>query len=554
MKLQTRVGKSDWQWSESDFFHEVRQRSKESLYYLAGTVLHMQDLTEDLHLPYANYIQLLPWNGGPPNSLRKLAWMPRGHFKSSVASIAFPLWLLIHDRNTSIGLISSKEKQVQEWLRSIADHIRYNTFFQWAFPEIQIGAKCDEHELLIQRDADIVGQAGQASVTAYTIKGGMASQHCKHLILDDPLHENNAFSETEREKAIMLYTHLESVIKDYATSTFTFVGTPWPGYDVIAHAMEHEVAQGERLFWGVGAEGGFDMSESLKAKYPSLVPNLEARLKRDGVIFHEVCPKKKLEKIKRQDPQQYWYQYLCKRPTEGDNGFDTEAIHDFSMTLEGRVLCECHPGHDHHVKHMVVVGICDPALTEDKRGCESAIVTVMRDPLCGCRFLLDEWGDHVQSPDLMDRMRFTMHRHQAIMRRFAIEDVQFQTVFKSWLEESQSVGQVPLGIELFGVKPKKRDKDLRIAGQQQFVAAGMWHKSSKIKLDDKRGFLWQLEKWPNQPKVRDRIDAWSYADDAWEGLVANTRGEQDNSSGIRSMNKARASREQRLIKEARSGT
>ena len=38
----------------------------------------MVDLNEDLHLPYANYIQMLPWNGGPPESA-SFPWS-YGHF------------------------------------------------------------------------------------------------------------------------------------------------------------------------------------------------------------------------------------------------------------------------------------------------------------------------------------------------------------------------------------------------------------------------------------------------------------------------------------------
>jgi hypothetical protein len=351
--------------------------------------------------------------------------------------VAFPLWLLIHDRNTTIGLISSKEAQTTEWLRAIADTLRYNKFFRWAFPELRIGNKCDEHEIMVVRDGDHNAgvSSAQASITAYSIKGGLASQHCQHIIFDDPLHENNAFSEAERDKAIRLYTHLESVIKSWHTSTFTLVGTPWPGYDVIAHAMEHEVAYGERLFWGVGARGGFDMSESLKKDYPHLTPTLDARLKRDKVIFTEICPDKKLVKIKRQDLQQYYYQYLCQRPAEGDNGFDHKLIREFRTTLEGSVNCDCHPTHDHHLERMVVVGICDPALTEDRRGCESAICVVARDPLCGCRFQLEEWGGHVHTTELANKMCEVASRWQGYMKRFAIEDVQFQAVFKGWLQD-----------------------------------------------------------------------------------------------------------------------
>ena len=550
MEIQTRLSQLQERKtkSESESRREVRRRSKASLYYFAATVLQMVDLTPDLHLPYSNYIQLLPWTGGPPESLRKLAWMPRGHFKSSIASVAFPLWLLLHDRNTSIALISSKEKNTQTWLREIGNNITDNRFFNWAFPEIQKGDKWDQEELTIVRDAEY-GITRAPSVKAYTLKGGMASQHHPHIVLDDPLNEQTAFSDAEREKAITLYVHIESIISKWLESTFTLVGTPWPGYDVIQHAMEHEVAYGERLFWGIGARGGFDMSPSLKADFPHLVPRVAGRLSRDKVIFKEVCPEAKLIKIKRQDLSQYYYQYLCTRPADHDNGFDHKLVRDYSTSLEGRIRCDCHSTHEHHLRRLVVVGICDPALTTHEQGCESAIITVGRDPSCGCRFVLEEYGGHIDPASLVDKMAEVMHRWALYMKRFAIEDVKFQTVFKSWLTEMQAMGKVPLGIELYGVKPKKRDKDLRIAGQQSYVANGLWHKTPEMYFEEQReNLLWQILKWPGQPKKRDRIDAWAYCDDAWEGLIAPGRLHQPPGvNPTREKNRIRGVRDERRM-------
>ena len=214
--------------SESALKRDVRQKAKKSLYYFAAVVLQMTDLTTDLHLPFANFIQMTPWNGGPEESLRKLAWMPRGHFKSSITSVAYPLWLLVHDRDTSIALISSKEANTEKWLHDIKLTVENNVFFRWAFPEIKKGRKWDASAMTIVRDRDF-GINVQASITAYTLRGGLASAHHPHIILDDPLNEQTANSEAERERAIGLYVHLESIISKYSESLFTVVGTPWPG-------------------------------------------------------------------------------------------------------------------------------------------------------------------------------------------------------------------------------------------------------------------------------------------------------------------------------------
>jgi hypothetical protein len=376
--------------------------------------------------------------------------------------------------------------------------------------------------MTIERDRDY-GINTQASITAYTLRGGMASAHHPHIILDDPLNEQTAFSESERERAIELYVHLESIISKYSESLFTVVGTPWPGYDVIQHAMEHEVAHGERIYWGIGARGGFECTPSLRKTNPEIIPNVAERLKRDKVIFHEVCPEKKLQKIKRQDLNQYIYQYLCTRPEDGDNGFDIKLIRDFALLDDGTIECVCdlHRDHRHSIHNLVVVAICDPALSTTGDGCESAIMVIGRDPECGCRFVLDEWGGFVHNDGLVHKICETAYKWETYLKRFAIEEVHFQTVFKSWLTELQSRGEFPLGVELFGVKPKRRDKDLRIEGQQSYVVNGYWHKRPSMFFDEsKNNWIWQVYKWPNQPKKRDRADAWAYADDVWEDLAS----------------------------------
>ena len=534
--------------SESELRRKIRQRAKASLYYFCSVVLQMTDLIPELHLPFANYIQMNPWNGGPPESLRKLAWMPRGHFKSSIVSVGYPLWLLIHDPNTAIALISSAEKNTQKWLFDIKQTIEHNLFFQWAFGEIQKGNKWDANQLTIKRDRDF-GINVQASITAYTLKGGLASAHHPHLILDDPLNEQTAFSERERERAIELYVHLESIISKYSESMFTVVGTPWPGYDVIQHAMEHEVAHGERLFWGIGALGGFDCSEILKESHPEVIPQVEERIKRDGVIFSEVCPMQKLEKIKRQDLNQWYFQYLCSRPEEDDNGFETSLIRDFSLSPAGEIQCGCHPDHSHDLSRLVLCAICDPALSVAGDACESAIVVVGRDPSCGCRFILEEWGGRIHTSELIEKMCEVAQRWKLHLRRFAIEDVHFQSVFKSWLFELQATGRFPLGVELYGVKPKRRDKDLRIAGQQTYVAEGYWHKRPPM-MTQPENLLWQIEKWPNQPKKRDRVDAWAYCDDAWEGLSPIRKVTDRENNPLAARNKQLARRQLRQLAEA----
>ena len=127
-------------------------------------------------------------------------------------------------------------------------------------------------------------------ITASSIQSGQASQHYNHIILDDPINEKTAQSETMVATALELYVYLESLLTDWATSTFTVVGTPYGRGDVIEFAMENEVKQGERLFWRIGARGEFDMSQSLKDS--PMAKSLTPVYTEGEPIFPEHCPER----------------------------------------------------------------------------------------------------------------------------------------------------------------------------------------------------------------------------------------------------------------------
>src|SRR3990167_8461742 len=165
--ISTKIG------GASDLQTTIRENSKASLYWFAKFVLGYEDATPQVHLPFANFLQMHPWNGGPLESAKKVAWLHRLGLKSSFASVALPLWLLTHDRNLTIGLFSAKLEHPVKWLRQIKNVILYNQWFRLAFPEIRPmpakeragWEKWDETEIIITRDPTLSGDA-QASITA----------------------------------------------------------------------------------------------------------------------------------------------------------------------------------------------------------------------------------------------------------------------------------------------------------------------------------------------------------------------------------------------------
>jgi hypothetical protein len=527
-------------------YRDIRKRSKESLYYFAKVVCGMTDVVDRLHMPFANYLQLFPWNGGPPQSGRKLAWMPREHFKSTFASICLPIWLLIHDPNATICIISAKIEHPQKWLRQIKYIIRHNPIFRIVFPEIQPDfTKWDETEILIQRSTSLSGDA-QASVTAASIVAGQASQHFDHMILDDPVNEKVAKSEALMQQARDFYIHLESLLREWETSTFTTVGTPWGREDVIEYAMSHEVASGDRLFWGIGARGDFNCSEVIRKDYPECVPTLEL----GKPIFPERCPEAKLKMLEMQDVEKFYLQYLCKPYDEGRNGFDLDLIRDFAFHADGNLRCGCdeHQHHNHHISKMSVIAISDPAVSKEKKNCETGFGIYAKAD-CGCRFVIHETGWNLEPNEVVDEYARALSKgeHMPWCKTFGIEKEAMGKVYRSWLEELQSRGEFPLGIKLVDIATENRSKDVRMKGQIVPVRNGLWHKRPTMRrVDGKNNLMDQIAKWP-YGKHRDRADTWAYCDSVWEEAPAPAAVNEPGSHDLVEANYAIERRDERLI-------
>ena len=485
------------------------RRYPDGLYLFTKAVCGFDRLSWDLHRGFANFIQLHPFNGGPPRSYRKHAWMPREHFKSTICSIAFPLWLLsCVDRNLTIALISADNDNTKKWLRAIKEIIKYNGFFRWLYPEIRPGEKWDEEEIIVRRDREY-GTDVQASITAYSINSGLASQHHSYIVLDDPVNEQVAGSAAMMADAVRLFIHLEEILRGWKQSGFLLVDTPW-GREDPHHVALQEERRGYRLKWGIGVYGEFELSAAL-ADRPELTPTVEP----GQPILPSECDEDKLELIKSQDMSKYFFHYLCKPYEAGRNGFTLDLIRDFSLFPDGRMQCECHRDHYHSIAQGSTVAVSDPAYTPDKKNCESAILIIHEQP-CGCRFLLEEWGDHVHLQRYYNTVCDIAGRWKTWLGGFGIESEHVQSAMGQVLREMKASGTFPLGVEILELKPKRRAKDLRIGTQIAYVNNGQWHKRPTMQhLAGLNNLLQQLYQWPYSNK-RDRADAFGYANDAFE--------------------------------------
>lgn len=532
---------------------KFRQRCKQwpgGLFFFTKAIMMRPKLKENLHLPFSNFIQLHAWNGGPRLSNRKVAYMPREHFKSTIVSEAFPLWLLACvDRNMTIAIVSAVQNNPDKWLRKIRTTIESNVLFRWAFPEIRPGEKWDATELVVTREKGL-GSEVQASITGYSLKSGLASQHHDYIICDDLVNEQTATSAVEMEKAITLYHSLEEILKGWQDSKgFLIIGTPWGREDVIHEAMK-EAKRGTRYIWGIGTGckevdmmPHFIISEELKEKYAKeLIPTVDLSFP----ILPDECGVEKLLHIRDQSTDKLYLNYGCKPFDAGRNGFNLQLVREFADLSDGTLVCECHSTHKHHLKDATVAVSSDPAYVKGKENCETSILMASMFA-CGCRFLMDEWGDSIHVSEYLNVACYKANSEKTYLRIWGIEDEALQVTLRDWLLERQAQGKFPIGIQIYGLKAKQRSKDARIAGAQDPVNNGLWHRKPTMSIKPGENTLGQLFQWPYSHK-RDRADAFAYFQDIFNEFPP--RGVKSTvTSPLGQSNKRREEEDTRLYEE-----
>lgn len=492
--------------------HEVRRKCRQypgGLFYFAQAILGFNKLTPWLHRPLCNYIQL----DKEQHKLagRKIVKLPRGHFKSTICSVAYPLWLLsCVDRNLTIALVSAHSNNTKKWLREISQIVRYNHVFRWAFWDIRPGEKWDMEEIVISRD--LQGRSGpQASITAYSINSGLASQHHDIIVLDDPVNEQVAQSAKEMDTAVQLYMNLEEILMGREKAGFLVVGTPWGREDVLYEA-EQEEKKGHRIKWSCGMLGDFEISEDLKTQ-----PELKPWVIPGKPILPSECSMEDFERIKDQNVEKAYMQYLLKPFAAGRNGFFLDRIGNYALLPDGRLDCACHPHHTHGLSRGTTLATSDPAYTKDKENCETAILIANQQP-CGCKFLLHEFGGYIKPNEYVQLACQISEEWKTWLRAWGVESEALQLTLKQWLIEAQETGRFPIEVEIFDLKPQRRNKDARLFSQITPVAHGQWHKKPSMAMTDGvNNLLLQLYQAPHSRK-RDRADCFGYMTDAFEAF------------------------------------
>ena len=166
-------------------------------------------------------------------SKRKLICVPRGCLKSSIACVAYPIWLLINNPNLRVLIDSELWTNSTTFIREIKQHLEGDHLTS-LFGEFR-GSTWNSDELIIkQRTKNLK----EASITASGIGAIKVGQHYDVIIFDDLNSPQNTSNPEQAQKVIQHYKMSTSILEP--NGTMVLIGTRYAMNDCIGYILENE--------------------------------------------------------------------------------------------------------------------------------------------------------------------------------------------------------------------------------------------------------------------------------------------------------------------------
>lgn len=172
----------------------------------------------------------------PDADNKKMMMMaPRSHAKSSIFSVAYPLWMIGKNPNIRIVIVSSTQSQSQSFLREITSNMenneRYKNVFGNRVPSMP--DKWTSSEIIVDRDNV---NLKDPTVSATSIGGMVLSRRADIIVCDDILSQENTRTSDQREKVReWFFNVLLPVLEPYGK--LIVIGTAWNEEDLYHQLM-----------------------------------------------------------------------------------------------------------------------------------------------------------------------------------------------------------------------------------------------------------------------------------------------------------------------------
>lgn len=197
-----------------------------SLYHTAKSLCGYRDMTTHTHLRIVKALE------SPLR--RKLICVPRGTFKSSIATVAYPIWLLDNNPNLRILIDSELYTNSVAYLREIKGHMMSQEY-QYIYGDMRTEV-WNESEIKISARTRILKEP---SITVGGIGTTKVGQHYDVIIGDDYNSPANSGTPEQRKKVLDHYQYNQSILEP--DGVYVIIGTRYAEDDLIGSILKREL-------------------------------------------------------------------------------------------------------------------------------------------------------------------------------------------------------------------------------------------------------------------------------------------------------------------------
>lgn len=216
------------------------ERCRTDLFYFAREVLGYSLLEESIHGPLCRML-------ADASNRRVAVCLPRGWFKSTVCSVAFPVWLAVHDPNVRILVVQNTMDNAVLKLRSIGAHFEENALLRRLYESAMPTPSCvwtDRAKSLPRSKAH-----AEPTFSAAGVRTRIVSRHYDVIIEDDTaapelddlgLEGGLLPTADQMEQAIGWHNLAQPLLTDLQKGRIVVVATRWFERDLLSYIREKQ--------------------------------------------------------------------------------------------------------------------------------------------------------------------------------------------------------------------------------------------------------------------------------------------------------------------------
>lgn len=419
----------------------IRQKGKDSLFFFARGILKFSDLASHIHKPICDALQNYDENN------RVVIVLPRDWFKSSVGSIAYPIWRAINNPNVRILVTQNSMSNARKKLQSIKQMIEKNKLLRVLYPEIlpEKSSVWSAECLTVTRDGAYPEGTFEAAGTGTAV----TSRHYDLIIEDDTVSPEiddmtgvtQQPTQMDIEKAIGFHRLTHPLLLHPQKSQIVVIGTRWCERDLLGWIMDN--SPDYLLLSRSARENG----EIVWDRYnEEVLQELEVNM--GPYMFSTLFLNEPLSGIngvfKRDWLSNVYYQTL---PAERDTLVFCTSVDPASAKKEGS---------------------SDPDYT--------VVLTTAYDKRTGDVYIVHYTRERMNPGETIDAIFNHYRAYKPVVVK--VEAISYQRTLVYWMKKRQDHLRMPFYIE--ELKSLSVSKDARVKGLQPYFAAGKIHLTTSM--------------------------------------------------------------------------